>query len=205
VLGALVQRSRQSDRRVCPSPLHRGCARWRPRRTNSSCSGAPRAPARPSIIAGYPWFSDWGRDTMIALPGTDHGVWGRFDTAAAILRTYARFRRSGYVAESLPGHGRGRPKYNTADAALWMFQAGERLSRCHAGSGSGARPSFPRWRPIIHAHADGTRYGIHVDSKDGLLCAGEPGTQVTWMGCETRRPCLYAAGRQAGGDQTRCG
>jgi predicted glycogen debranching enzyme len=136
-----------------------------------------------SIIAGYPWFSDWGRDTMIALPGLTT-VLGRFETAAAILRTYAAFVDRGMLPNRFPDAGEAL-EYNTADAALWMFQAvGGYLEATR--DPDLLRDLFPTLAAIIHAHADGTRYGIHVDSKDGLLCAGEPGagqpgTQVTWM------------------------
>jgi predicted glycogen debranching enzyme len=131
-----------------------------------------------SIIAGYPWFSDWGRDTMIALPGLTTAL-GRFDTAAAILRTYAGFVDRGMLPNRFPDAG-GAPEYNTADAALWMLQAVSSYLEA-ARDPDLLRDLFPTLAAIIHAHADGTRYGIHVDSSDGLLCAGEPGTQVTWM------------------------
>jgi len=131
-----------------------------------------------SIIAGYPWFADWGRDTMIALPGLTT-VLGRFDTAAAILRTYAGFVDRGMLPNRFPDAG-GAPEYNTADAALWMFQAVSGYLEATRDPDL-LRDLFPTLAAIIHAHADGTRYGIHADSGDGLLRAGEQGTQVTWM------------------------
>ena len=146
-----------------------------------------------SIIAGYPWFSDWGRDTMIALPGLTT-VLGRFKTAAAILRTWAAFVDRGMLPNRFPDAGETL-EYNTADAALWMFQAVAGYLEAKRDPEL-LRDLFPTLAGIIHAHADGTRYGIHVDSADGLLCAGEPGagqpaagapraaqpgTQVTWM------------------------
>jgi predicted glycogen debranching enzyme len=131
-----------------------------------------------SIIAGYPWFTDWGRDTMISLPGLTT-VLRRYDIAADILRTYAGFVDRGMLPNCFPDGGEP-PQYNTADATLWMFQALDDYLT--------AKPDpdllgelFPALMSIIHAHADGTRYGIHVDPADGLLCAGEPGTQLTWM------------------------
>jgi predicted glycogen debranching enzyme len=134
--------------------------------------------AAASIIAGYPWFADWGRDTMISLPGLAT-VLGRFDIAANILKTYAAFVDRGMLPNRFPDGGEA-PEYNTADATLWMFHALEDYLQ--------AKPNpellghlFPTLASIIHAHVDGTRYGIHVDAKDGLLHVGEPGTQLTWM------------------------
>jgi predicted glycogen debranching enzyme len=141
-----------------------------------------------SVIAGYPWFSDWGRDTMIALPGLTT-VLGRFETAAAILRTYAAFVDRGMLPNRFPDAGETL-EYNTADAALWMFQAVSGYLEATRDPDL-LHDLFPTLAAIIHAHADGTRYGIQVDSEDGLLRAGEPavgapgagqpGTQVTWM------------------------
>ena len=130
-----------------------------------------------SVIAGYPWFTDWGRDTMIALPGLTT-VLGRFDTAAAILRTYARFVDRGMLPNRF-AEGAAAPEYNTADATLWLFQAvGEYLGARR--DPDLAREMLPILVAIIRAHVEGTRYGIRVDP-DGLLRAGEPGTQLTWM------------------------
>ncbi len=137
-----------------------------------------KSAAAVSVIAGYPWFADWGRDTMIALPGLTT-VLGRFDTAAAILRTYARVVDGGMLPNRFPDVG-DRLEYNTADATLWLFQA---VSE-HLGAKRDPdllRDLFPTLAAIIHAHADGTRYGVQVDSHDGLLRAGEPGIQLTWM------------------------
>ncbi len=137
-----------------------------------------KSAATASIIAGYPWFTDWGRDAMIALPGLTT-VLGRFDTAAAILRTYHRFIDRGMLPNCFPDAGE-TPAYNTADATLWLFQAvSEYLEAKH--DPDLLREIFPALTAIIHAHVDGTRYGIRVDPQDGLLRAGEAGTQLTWM------------------------
>jgi predicted glycogen debranching enzyme len=134
--------------------------------------------ASTSVIAGYPWFTDWGRDTMIALPGLTT-VLGRFDTAAAILRTFARVVDRGMLPNRFPDAGEAL-EYNTADATLWMFQAvNEHLDAKR--DPDLLRELFPTLSAIIHAHADGTRYGIEVDPDDGLLRAGVPGMQLTWM------------------------
>ena len=134
--------------------------------------------ATASVIAGYPWFTDWGRDTMISLPGLTT-VLGRHDAAAAILRTYARYVDGGLLPNRFADAGGGL-EYNTADATLWMFQA------VHEHLEARSDPNllmdlFPTLMAIIHAHVDGTRYGIKVDPDDGLLHAGEPGIQLTWM------------------------
>jgi predicted glycogen debranching enzyme len=139
--------------------------------------GAPGRAAA-SIIAGYPWFADWGRDTMISLPGLATAL-GRYDIAASILRTYASFVDRGMLPNRFPDGGEA-PEYNTADATLWMFHALDDYLQAKRDAEL-LSDLFPVLVDIIHAHADGTRYGIHVDAEDGLLCAGEPGTQLTWM------------------------
>jgi predicted glycogen debranching enzyme len=134
--------------------------------------------AATSVIAGYPWFSDWGRDTMISLPGLTTAL-GRHDAAAAILRTYAAYVEGGMLPNRFADAGGGL-EYNTADATLWMFHAlHEHLEATH--DLTLAAELFPTLMAIIHAHVDGTRYGIKVDAADGLLHAGEPGSQLTWM------------------------
>ena len=134
--------------------------------------------ATASVIAGYPWFSDWGRDTMIALPGLTT-VLGRFDAADAILRTYAGYVDGGMLPNRFADSGESL-EYNTADATLWMFHAlNEHLEAKR--DPELLRDLFPTLAAIVHAHVDGTRYGIQVDPTDGLLKAGQPGTQLTWM------------------------
>lgn len=131
-----------------------------------------------SIIAGYPWFADWGRDTMIALPGLAT-VLGRYDIAAGIFKTYARFVDRGMLPNRFPDLGEA-PEYNTADATLWMFHALDDYLQARRDPEL-LGELFPVLVDIIHAHVHGTRYGIHVDANDGLLFAGERGTQLTWM------------------------
>jgi predicted glycogen debranching enzyme len=131
-----------------------------------------------SVIAGYPWFADWGRDTMIALPGLTTAL-GRFDLTAAILRTYAGVVDRGMLPNRFPDAGETL-EYNTADATLWLFHAlGEHLEAKR--DPDLLRDLFPVLTGIIHAHVDGTRFGIKVDAGDGLLRAGAAGTQLTWM------------------------
>ena len=136
-----------------------------------------RANAGHSVIAGYPWFSDWGRDTMIALPGLTLAT-GRFDVAASVLRTFARFVSEGMLPNRFPDAGES-PEYNTVDATLWYFHA---LDQYVASSGDRKLVAelYPTLLEIVDAHLRGTRFRIHADS-DGLLYAGTPGVQLTWM------------------------
>lgn len=131
-----------------------------------------------SVIAGYPWFGDWGRDTMIALPGLCLAT-GRRDIAARVLRTWAGHISEGLLPNCFPEDG-ASPVYNTADATLWYLHA---LDACIQASGDMQfmRELWPTVTNIIDWHLRGTRHGIAVDPADGLLRAGEPGLQLSWM------------------------
>jgi 4-alpha-glucanotransferase len=130
-----------------------------------------------SVIAGYPWFGDWGRDTMIALPGLTLCT-GRRQSARRILETFARYLDAGMVPNLFPGSGE-RPEYNSVDAALWYVEA---WRACLAAGGAPAsEATWQALRGIAEAYAAGTRYGIAMDPADGLLHAGAPGVQLTWM------------------------
>jgi predicted glycogen debranching enzyme len=131
-----------------------------------------------SIIAGYPWFGDWGRDTMIALPGLTLTT-GRPEVAERILRTYARHVDRGMIPNRFPDQG-DTPEYNTVDATLWYVEA-IRAYVDATGDTALLRDLFPTLREIVEWHEKGTRYGIRVDPDDGLLRAGTPGVQLTWM------------------------
>ena len=131
-----------------------------------------------SIIAGYPWFGDWGRDTMIALPGLCLAT-GRFDAARGILETFAHFIDRGMLPNVFPGAG-SVPEYNTADAALWYIEAWHAYVAA-SGDVAALGRVFPVLAEIVSQHLAGTRYGIGVDPADGLLHAGEAGVQLTWM------------------------
>ena len=137
------------------------------------------ADGRPTILAGYPWFTDWGRDTMISLPGLLITT-GRLEEARQILEGFLEHMNKGIVPNRFPDAGE-TPEYNTADATLWMFQAVRHW--LHAGgSVDFLRDVFyPRAKEILEWHRRGTWYGIHVDPSDHLLSAGAPGTQLTWM------------------------
>jgi predicted glycogen debranching enzyme len=131
-----------------------------------------------TILAGYPWFSDWGRDTMIALPGLCLTT-GRPQLARNILRTFARFASEGMLPNQFPSSGQ-TPVYNTVDATLWYFDAVRQYYEATSDVEL-LDELFPVLEGIIAAHVRGTRYHIHVDPADGLLYAGEAGVQLTWM------------------------
>ena len=136
------------------------------------------APDGMTVIAGYPWFGDWGRDTMIALPGLCL-VTGRPEMAGRILRTFARFVDRGMVPNRFPDAG-DAPEYNTVDATLWYVEA-VRATVEATGDDGLAADLFSVLEEIVRWHQAGTRHGIGVDPADGLLRAGEPGVQLTWM------------------------
>jgi predicted glycogen debranching enzyme len=131
-----------------------------------------------TVIAGYPWFSDWGRDTMIALPGLTLAT-ARQDDGASILRTFAGYVSQGMLPNRFPDDG-DVPEYNTVDATLWYFHAIQSYLQ-RTKDGSLLRELYPVLKEIIDCHRRGTRFSIHVDPSDGLLYAGEAGTQLTWM------------------------
>lgn len=130
-----------------------------------------------SVIAGYPWFSDWGRDTMIALPGLLIAT-GRARLAAEVLRTWSYFVSEGMLPNRFPD-ANDAPEYNTVDATLWLFQA---LRAVYQATGDQTLISdlYPVLVDIVRWHQRGTRYSIKV-AADGLLTAGEPDVQLTWM------------------------
>ena len=138
----------------------------------------PDQPDGHTIIAGYHWFSDWGRDTMIALPGLTLAT-GRADIARQILLAFARFADGGMLPNNFPDAG-GRPQYNTVDAALWYFEA-IRQHVAVTNDTSTVKILYPILSGILDAYIAGTRFNIHVDPSDGLLYAGSPGVQLTWM------------------------
>lgn len=139
---------------------------------------APDEPHGKTIIAGYPWFSDWGRDTMISLPGLTLAT-GRPELARLILRTFARYVDKGMLPNRFPDAGEV-PEYNTVDATLWYFEA-IRAYFIATQDDALVEQLFPTLADIIDWHSRGTRYNIHLDAADGLLYAGEEGTQLTWM------------------------
>lgn len=134
-------------------------------------------PEGKTVIAGYPWFGDWGRDTMISLPGLTLAT-GRPAIARTIIHTFARYLDQGMLPNLFPDAGE-TPEYNTVDAILWYFEA---IRAYYAVTGDDAllNEIWPELTAVIDWHQRGTRYNIHLDS-DGLLYAGEAGVQLTWM------------------------
>jgi predicted glycogen debranching enzyme len=137
-----------------------------------------RADGTPTAIAGYPWFTDWGRDTMIALPGLLLAR-GRLDAAREVIRAFLAHARGGLIPNRFPDRGEV-PEYNTVDATLWLFQA----VHSYLAAGGDLRLAaevHPKAREILRCHREGTQHGIRVDPEDGLLVAGDAGAQLTWM------------------------
>jgi len=138
-----------------------------------------RADRSATVIAGYPWFTDWGRDTMISLPGLLIAR-GELDLAREVLQGFLAHLDRGLVPNRFPD-GAGPAEYNTVDATLWMFQAVQALDQA-GGARDFIRQVFYRAAlSILDAHRSGTHHGIRVDPGDGLLVAGEAGTNLTWM------------------------
>lgn len=131
-----------------------------------------------SVIAGYHWFTDWGRDTMISLEGLTLTT-GRHQEAAWILRTFAHYVRDGLIPNMFP-EGRNEGLYHTADATLWFFHAVDRYVTVTGDRGT-VRALLPVLREIVARHRAGTRFGIGIDPSDHLLRQGEAGYQLTWM------------------------
>ena len=130
-----------------------------------------------TILAGYPFFGDWGRDTMIALPGCCLSS-GRYEDAKSILRTFLAYEQDGLVPNLFP-EGTAEPMYNTVDAALlmvniiWLYVE-------KTGDTAFAKEAWPVMERVIHHYRKGTKHGIRMD-EDGLICAGQGLDQVTWM------------------------
>jgi predicted glycogen debranching enzyme len=137
-----------------------------------------RAGGGRTVIAGYPWFCDWGRDTMISLPGLCFAT-GRLRDAGSILVTFARAVDRGMIPNCFADSGQP-PQYNNVDGTLWFVRACGQYVAASGDGETGKEVLLPALRDIVRHHRDGTRYGIRVDV-DGLLRAGEPGVQLTWM------------------------
>jgi len=131
-----------------------------------------------TVIAGYHWFTDWGRDTMISLEGLTLPT-GRATEAGFILRTFAHYVRDGLIPNMFPD-GSTQGLYHTADASLWFFHALDRYLQA-TGEHETLRLILPVLLDIVDHHQRGTRFGIGVDPKDGLLHQGAEGYQLTWM------------------------
>ncbi|MBV9669758.1 MAG: hypothetical protein JOZ43_02280, partial [Acidobacteriales bacterium] len=130
-----------------------------------------------TIIGGYPWFTDWGRDTMISLPGLTL-LTGNHEIAREILLTFANSLSEGMVPNRFPDRGEA-PEYNTVDATLWFIEA-VRAYFDQTHDRPFLQQIYPQLLDSIHAHMRGTRYNIRM-LDNGLLSSGAPGVQLTWM------------------------
>lgn len=134
--------------------------------------------AGPTVIAGYPWFNDWGRDTLIALPGLALTT-QRFELAKGLLRTFGHYCRYGLIPNAFPDAG-GEPFYNSIDAALWWIETlGLYLEATE--DWDFLAEQYPVVQQIYKAFTAGTHYNIHVDARDGLVSWDAPGVALTWM------------------------
>ena len=131
-----------------------------------------------TVIAGYHWFTDWGRDTMISLEGLTLTT-GRFAEAGYILRTFAHYVQDGLIPNMFP-EGQEQGLYHTADATLWFFHAIDRYVETTDDRAT-LHALTLRLIDIVDHHLKGTQFGIGVDTRDGLLCQGAEGYQLTWM------------------------
>ncbi len=131
-----------------------------------------------TVIAGYHWFTDWGRDTMISLEGLALTT-GRHEEAGYILRTFGQYVKDGLIPNLFP-EGQSAGLYHTADATLWFFHALDRYLQSTRDRMT-LQLLLPKLKDIFEKHMHGTRFGIGVDPKDGLLRQGEEGVQLTWM------------------------
>lgn len=137
-----------------------------------------RAGGASTVIAGYPWFTDWGRDSMISLPGLCLAT-GRHDEARDVLLAFARHANAGMIPNRFPDSG-DAPEYNNVDGTLWFAHAVGRYAAKTRDLVNVERHFMPVLLDIVRRHREGTRYGIRM-TDDGLITAGEPGQQLTWM------------------------
>ncbi len=163
-------RSTEQRRRRFPSRLHRAADAYRVRRASGK-----------TIMAGYPWFGDWGRDTFIALRGLCLTT-GRFEDARQILTEWAGAVSEGMLPNRFPDRGQA-PEYNSVDASLWYVIAVYEFLRAVKGKkgfSSEQKTLQTAAEAILSGYSKGTRFRIRMD-EDGLLCSGEPGVQLAWM------------------------
>jgi glycogen debranching enzyme len=149
-----------------------------PSRTEDAARAHAAGDEARTVIAGYHWFTDWGRDTMISLEGLTVPT-GRCAEARYILRTFANHVRDGLIPNLFP-EGNREGLYHTADATLWFFHAVDRYFRA-TGDRETLLLLLPIFQDIVEHHLAGTRFGIGVDPADGLLRQGAEGYQLTWM------------------------
>jgi predicted glycogen debranching enzyme len=141
-----------------------------------------------SVIAGYPWFSDWGRDTMIAIPGLLLAT-GRFDQARQVLSVFAQYVSEGMIPNRFDDYT-NEPSYNTVDASLWFIHSCFEYARLSGDVDTLEKILRPACRAIIKGYTAGTRFGIKVDPNDGLVSQGDANTQLTWMDAKCDGTCF---------------
>ena len=134
--------------------------------------------ARQTVVAGYPWFADWGRDTFVALPGLCL-VTGRYDVARQVIEAFASYVSQGMVPNRFPDIGE-QPEYNTIDASLWFVHAVDRYLHYSRDLAGVRAVAWPAIKQILDGYRQGTRFGIRMD-QDGLITGGVDGVQLTWM------------------------
>jgi predicted glycogen debranching enzyme len=132
-----------------------------------------------TVIAGYPWFADWGRDTMICLPGLFLCT-RRFEEAASVLGVFSQYISDGMIPNRFNDYS-NQPEYNTVDASLWFIHACFEYRTASRDEHTFKEVLLPACRKIIAGYRAGTRYGIAMDPSDGLITQGDPSTQLTWM------------------------
>lgn len=132
-----------------------------------------------SVIAGYPWFADWGRDTFISLPGLLLTT-GRFAQARQVLTVFARYVSDGMIPNRFDDYN-NEPHYNTVDASLWFVHAAHEYVRLSSDRETYESVLLPACRQIIDGYRYGTRFGIRMDERDALITQGDEHTQLTWM------------------------
>ena len=133
----------------------------------------------PAVLAGYPWFEDWGRDTLIAFTGL-YLVPKHFAEARELLTAFARYVDHGMLPNRFPDSGGGHADDNTVDAPMWFLHAARRFVQYTGDLDFARRTLIPAMRAIVEAFRRGTKYDIH-QRPDGLISAGDRGTQLTWM------------------------
>ncbi len=164
---------REAVRQTAPSSDSLAGELWRASEVYLSERGIQR-----TVIAGYPWFADWGRDTFISLPGLCL-VTGRLDVAWQVIAAFAAHVSDGMVPNRFPDTGE-RPEYNTIDASLWFIHAIDRYLAASQDDAPVRETAWPAVKQILDGYRRGTRFGIRMDG-DGLVLGGVPGVQLTWM------------------------
>ncbi|MGA2443264.1 MAG: amylo-alpha-1,6-glucosidase, partial [Tepidisphaeraceae bacterium] len=141
-----------------------------------------------TILAGYPWFADWGRDTMISLPGLLLCP-GKFDQARQVLCVFAKYISQGMIPNRFDDYT-NEPAYNTVDASLWFIHAAFEYLRLSRDSETFEKILRPACHAIVMGYTQGTRYDIKVDPADGLVTQGNAATQLTWMDAKCEGVCF---------------